>query len=114
MNTGERIRLRRKALKISADKLAKKIGVSRSTIFRYENGYIEKVPSEVLTPLSEILQTTPAYLLGVSEIVDQEIIATQKDVKRVVLFKRTKVLSEEQIDMINDIAENMAKQYDGQ
>ena len=39
MNVGERIKLRRKELKISADTLAERVGVSRSTIFRYERGY---------------------------------------------------------------------------
>lgn len=43
MNVGERIKLRRKELKISADTLAERVGVSRSTIFRYEKGDIENV-----------------------------------------------------------------------
>ena len=33
MNVGEKIKLRRKELKISADELADAVGVSRSTIF---------------------------------------------------------------------------------
>ena len=42
MNVGEKIKLRRKELKISADDLADAVGVSRSTIFRYEKGDIER------------------------------------------------------------------------
>jgi|GEM_PF-2812356 len=62
--TGDRLKERRKFLNISADEVALELGVSRSTIFRYENGYIEKVPANVLEKLADILQTTPAYLMG--------------------------------------------------
>lgn len=64
MTTGERIRNRRKELDISADKLADRIGVSRSTIFRYENGSIEKMPINTLIPIARALNTTVAYLMG--------------------------------------------------
>ena len=63
-NTGQRMKERRKQLALSADKVADLLGVSRSTIFRYESGYIEKVPANVLEKLAEILKTTPAYLMG--------------------------------------------------
>lgn len=62
--TGQRIKTQRKQLGMSADEVAGKLGVSRSTIFRYENGHIEKVPANVLERLAEILNTTPTYLMG--------------------------------------------------
>lgn len=64
MNIGERMRQRRKELKLSADEVADRIDVNRSTIFRYEKGDIEKLPIEILIPLSEALKTTPQYLMG--------------------------------------------------
>lgn len=64
MNVGHRMKQRRKELKLSADVVAEKIGVNRSTVFRYEKGDIEKLPLEILEPLSEILQTTPQQLMG--------------------------------------------------
>lgn len=64
MNVGDRMRQRRKELKLSAEDVAEKIGVNRSTVFRYEKGEIEKLPIEILEPLSEILRTTPQYLMG--------------------------------------------------
>lgn len=67
MTTGERIRARRKELSISADVLADALKVSRSTIFRYENGDIEKLPMDRLEPISKILHTTVAYLMGWAE-----------------------------------------------
>jgi len=73
MNTGDRIKLRRKQLGISADVLAEKIGVSRSTMFRYESGDIEKVPLDYLGSLSKALMTTPHYLMGWTDDPDYQI-----------------------------------------
>lgn len=62
--TGKKIKERRKQLGISADMLAKYLGVSRSTIFRYENGDIEKIPANMLPDIARYLQTSEAFLMG--------------------------------------------------
>lgn len=64
MRIGNRIRDRRTLLKMSADELAKRIGKDRSTVYRYESGDIDKISVDMLKPLAEALETTPAYLLG--------------------------------------------------
>lgn len=64
MTTGERIKKRRNELGISADKLADQIGVSRSTMFRYESGAIEKMPMNNLVPIARALNTTVGFLMG--------------------------------------------------
>lgn len=55
---------RRKAIGMSAERLAETLGVSPATIYRYENGDIEKVPGDRLAPIAAALNTTPAYLMG--------------------------------------------------
>lgn len=67
MEIYERIKARRKELGLSAETVAERLGVSPATIYRYEKNDIKKFPTEILTPLSKILRTTPAYLLGVEE-----------------------------------------------
>lgn len=64
MTIGQRIKARRKELDMSAEQLANKLGKSRATIFRYENGDIKNLPLDILTPIAEALATTPAYLMG--------------------------------------------------
>lgn len=64
MNTGDRIKQRRIELGLTADDLAQKIGKSRATIYRYENGDIENMPTPILEPLARALDTTPADLMG--------------------------------------------------
>jgi transcriptional regulator with XRE-family HTH domain len=67
MTVGERIKQRRKELKMSANELGIKLGVNRSTIVRYESGYIEKLPIDILEPIAKALHTTPAYLMDWEE-----------------------------------------------
>lgn len=64
MTTGQIIKQRRKELKIPVEEIAKVLNVSVATVYRYENGEIEKVPGAALDPLARILQTTPAALMG--------------------------------------------------
>lgn len=65
MDIGTRIRNRRLELGMSATDLAKKIGRNRATIYRYENGEIEKMPFAVLFPIARALQCEVSYLVGV-------------------------------------------------
>ena len=67
MTTGDRMKARRKELKLSAEDVAAALNVSRATIFRYEKGDIEKLPGTALEPLAKVLQTTVAYLMGWSD-----------------------------------------------
>lgn len=64
MSIGQRIKARRKELKMSADELGRRLGKDRSTIYRYEKGDIENLPLDILEPIAEALQTTPQYLMG--------------------------------------------------
>lgn len=63
---GKRIKARRKARKISQEKLSKTVGISRSTLIHIEKG--DTLPE--LTPLTkicEILECRVLYILGEDE-----------------------------------------------
>lgn len=64
MTTGQRMKARRKEIGLSAERVAEILGVSPATIYRYENGDIEKVPGDRLGPIAAALNTTPAFLMG--------------------------------------------------
>lgn len=67
MDIGKRIKERRKEMGMSADQLASKLGKSRATLYRYENGDIENLPLDILEPVAKALHTTPAQLMGWEE-----------------------------------------------
>ena len=67
MTPGERIKKRRLELNMSVEELAEAIGKSRATVYRYENGFIDDIPISILKAISEVLQTTPTYLMDISD-----------------------------------------------
>ena len=67
MTVGERIKAVREQRGLSVIELAERLGKARSTIYRYESDEIQDMPTTVLEPLAEALNTTPAYLMGWTE-----------------------------------------------
>ena len=75
MNTndiGKRIRERRKELGMTLDELAKAVGVSKQTIFRYEDRTIENIPIDKLHKIAGKLNVSMAYLLDLKVEVGYE------------------------------------------
>ena len=64
MNIGDRIKKRRKEIGMSAEQLAKRVGKSPATIYRYENGDIRNVDSRALIPIADALGVSPGVLMG--------------------------------------------------
>lgn len=64
MNAGERIKMLRKQKGISAESIAEKIGVSPSTIYRYENNDIASMKIDNLKSIAKILGVDASYLMG--------------------------------------------------
>lgn len=67
MQIGERLKKRRKELGISVESIAEQLGVSYTTVYRYEASSITKIPVETFDKLCKILDVTPAELMGNSE-----------------------------------------------
>ena len=63
MNIGQRMRDRRIELNINPKDIAKKIGKSVSTYYRYETGEIEKLTISKMCEIAEFLKVSPIYLL---------------------------------------------------
>ena len=67
MKIGKNISSRRNELGMSVDELASKIGKSRATIYRYENGDIENMPVSIIEPLAKALKIDPLILLDIED-----------------------------------------------
>ena len=64
MTIGERIKKRRTSLGISQVSLANKVGISKQSLYKYENGIITNIPSDKISQIAAALDTTPSYLMG--------------------------------------------------
>lgn len=64
MTIGDRIRKQRKSLGITQAELARKLGVSRNLVYKYETNVVTNIPSNNIEKIAVALFTTPAYLMG--------------------------------------------------
>ena len=64
---GKNIKELRTSLNLTLADIAKKTGVSRQTIQKYESGVITNVPSDKIELIAEALGTDPVHLMGWDE-----------------------------------------------
>ena len=60
----DRIKQAREKSGITQVDLAVKIGVSKQTLYKYENGVITNIPSDKIEQIAELTGVSPAYLMG--------------------------------------------------
>jgi Predicted transcriptional regulators len=78
----ERIKKRRKELGLTLIEVAEKLGVSEATAQRYESGAIKNIPYDSMCVYSDILKTTPTYLMGWEEL-EQDTKVTKEDLSKI-------------------------------
>lgn len=61
---GNKLKSLRENKKLTLDEVAQKIGTSRQTLFKYENGIVTNIPSNKIEDLAGIYGVSPAYLMG--------------------------------------------------
>lgn len=105
--TGEKIKYLRKQRGISAEKLAKELKVSPATIYRYENGDIEKMPTSTVSSIASLLGTTPSYLMGWDSDNNSKLTKERPKVRS--LARRMDKLSDDDLDLINDLLDKFDK-----
>lgn len=64
---GDKIRQCRKFNNITMKELGKSVNLSESTIQRYESGQIKTLDINLLKKIALVLNTTPAYLMGLKD-----------------------------------------------
>ncbi len=64
MSLGENIKRKRTELGYTLEDVARRLKTSRQTVHRYETGVISNIPSDKIELLAEVLNVSPAYLMG--------------------------------------------------
>jgi repressor LexA len=80
MTTGQRIKARRIEMGYTVDQLAEILGKNRATVYRYESGDIDDMPTKVLESVAKALRTTPARLMGWSDDADYSWLKNRDDI----------------------------------
>ena len=75
MTIGQRIKERRERLGLGQTELADRVGISKQTLYKYENGIITNIPSDKIEAISKVLNMSPGYLMGWSDNIDYVVMA---------------------------------------
>lgn len=102
-NPGTLIKQKRKEKKLTLEEVARYIGVSKSTVSKYERGIIANLKREKLISLSNLLDLSPVELIdGVEFEVEQTVTIQGFQVQLNHLLYQTKDLNESEKDLIKN------------
>jgi transcriptional regulator with XRE-family HTH domain len=71
IDKGLRLKELREQKGMSQTEAARHIGVSKQTLYKYENNIITNIPSDIIERIAVLYETTPAYLMGWQEQIDK-------------------------------------------
>lgn len=98
----ERIKERRLTLEMSYQDLSDATQISKSTLQRYETGYIKKVPINQIEILAKALHTTPSYLMGWDTPASPSLSLTQQEEKHIKKYRQLSDMRRYVVDEVLD------------
>lgn len=96
----ERIKERRLTLEMSYQDLADATQISKSTLQRYETGYIKKVPINQIEILAKALHTTPSYLMGWDTPASPSLSLTQQEETHIKKYRQLDADGKNRVDYV--------------
>ena len=108
MDFKDKLKSRRLALELTLDDIARYVGVSGATVSRWESGEIENIRRDKIAKLADILQVTPAYLMGWSEDAPSEPVDEPEEI--IILNRAAKQMTPEQRKQLLDMTKLMFKE----
>lgn len=70
MTKGSRIKELRLSKNMTQPELARLIGTTKQTIYKYENGAITNIPSDKVEAIADVFNVSPSYILGWPDGID--------------------------------------------
>lgn len=64
MNKGTRLKKLRESKNLGQTEAARLVGVSKQTLYKYENDIITNIPSDIIERLAVLYETSPCYIMG--------------------------------------------------
>ncbi len=71
-NASKRIKELRTKNGYTMEKLGELVGVTKSTVAKWENGYVDNMRQDKVARLAELFKVSPAYILGYDEPTEEE------------------------------------------
>ena len=67
METNNKLKERRIELGLTLEEVAKHVGVSKTTVSRWETGEISNMRRDKIGKLAEILKVRPSFIMGIED-----------------------------------------------
>ena len=88
MNIGKIIEERRKELNLTLEEIGNAVGVSKSTVKKWESGYISNMKRDKISLLAKVLQISPTKLIDDDNPIESNAtILPQADIRMIPLFE---------------------------
>lgn len=118
MTTGEKIKMLREQRGYTLEQLGKKVGVGKSTVRKWETGFIENMGRDKIASLADVFGVSPNYFI----LEDEKMPTTPKDGEREEEYEEFyrnvfSKLSQENVDFLiaqGQFLLNHQKSQDGQ
>lgn len=101
MTVGQTLRNLREKNNMTLDEVAKRLGVTRQTLHKYETGIISNIPLSKIEELSKIYMVNPAFITGWEDLPEPPQEETPEKVK--ILAREAGDLSDLQIDLLRSM-----------
>ena len=105
METREIIKERRLELRLTMKEVADHVGVSEATVSRWEKGEIANMKRDKIVKLAEVLRVSPSVIMGWDE---DERLRNSSGV-RAELIQKLAVLTDSQVELLNQMADKMRR-----
>lgn len=94
MDFGEKLKELRLAQNLTLEEVGKRVGVAKSTVRKWEHGYIKNMRRDKVALVAKALGVTPAYLFGWDESADSAPVPTVSDDRRILIESITELLAD--------------------
>ena len=64
MERGQRLKQLREKKNMSQTEASRFLGVSKQTLYKYENDVITNIPSNIIERMAKLYNTTPGFIMG--------------------------------------------------
>lgn len=117
-NKGDRIKNLRIQNKMTLEEVGERIGVSKQTLYKYENNIITNIPSDKIEGLAQIFNVSPALIMGWNDTskeyykdpeVSEYAQAVKDNPNLRILFDASKDMSKDDIDFVVNMIEGLKK-----
>lgn len=92
---------------LTLEQVGNYVGVGKSTVRKWENGLIANMKRDKIAKLAEVLHTTPAYLMGWEEDLQETYIEEELSQAKQDLIEKIKTLDDSTIAALNQIADSI-------